>query len=88
MQAWVRWIDTYIKSIHMSKFEKYDVTSYRDVSFWLANEQNQLFLSSVPPTPMGRTRIIYVEMTVLSGEYGELNIASEVKGGLSLFTGG
>ncbi len=88
MQAWVRWIDTHIKSIHMSKFEKYDVTSCRDVSIWLANEQNQLILSFVPPTPMGRTRIIYVEMTVLSVEYGELNIGSEVKCGLSLFTGG
>ena len=38
MQAWVRWIDTHMKSIHMSKIEKYDVTSFWDIlvleSFW------------------------------------------------------
>ena len=51
IQAWVRWIDTHIKSIHMSKIEKYDVTSYGDISIWLASKQIQLILSFLPPTP-------------------------------------
>ncbi len=42
MQAWVRWIDTLIKSIHLSKIEKYDVTSYGDVSIGLANKQIEM----------------------------------------------
>ncbi len=34
IQAWLRWIDTQIKSIHMSKIEKYDVTSYGGISIY------------------------------------------------------
>ncbi len=42
MQAWVRWIETHMKSIPMSKIDKYDVTSYWDVSILVVSKRNQL----------------------------------------------
>ncbi len=58
IQAWVRWIDTHMKSIQISKIEKYDVTSYVDVSIWLASKRNQLIWSFLPPIPMGMTGFV------------------------------
>ncbi len=66
MQAWVRWIDTHMKSIYMSKIEKYDVTSSGDTSIWVASKRNQLILSFLPPTLLMETRTSMLQIIILA----------------------